>query len=686
MKISKQAVAAIAAATAAAAALAAGLAGPGVLPSLSSSAGSGDRAAPAAAATAQAAGADAAAATAAAAAKKKPLRLERVVGGELAEPLAMGALVYVPVGRTLTVWDYASPRTPRRAGAAPMAPGVIQSVARRGTYLYASWQTASCKRGGVTVYSLANPRQPRKVGQVAQYAGKVSRTCAGGLAVAKNRLYLFDRENDLYVGNLSDPKRPRLLPAGIGPGVATKVAASGNLLWAGGRSFLGGYLLRTIDISVPDVPREAAFYSSPGTDIFNVSFRAPYAYGVGHQMSVVDMGDPARISVVGQTEMPYGAATGLAMGDHVYAGGFHGLDVWSVASPTQPLFMANHDLRTYRMQQVVALGKGYGLLLGGDDRLIALDARNPEKPSFASERLQAGGVSAMDVAYVDGYAVLLQYDYGITVADPRTLAPLARLEPDRPDDPEARAYTGMAVDGHTAYLAVWGYGLIVVDLSHPLKPREIARMPYPFASSVEVKGDRLYIGKNTNGPTLGVVDIADPANPVLVSNWSVPDAPWAMAAKGQVLFAAEAGTYNLAGGVRVLDMRDPANVVQLARWEGDCESATDVALDDSRKRLYVACRSGLRILDVRDPAAPKVIGGSWSNPESGTFAAVAVRGDRAWYGSGTGIEEYDVSSPRLPRLLRRTGIAGYEPIHLRSAPDGGLLATTYSAGVHMLGN
>lgn len=670
MKIPKQAAAALAAATIAAAALAAGLAGPGAAVLSDGAASNG---APPAAGTAAPAPASAA--------KPRPLRLERVVGGDLAEPLVSGSLVYVPTGRTLTVWNYAQPQSPRRAGSADLAPGVIQGLARRGTFLYASWHTGSCRRGGVTVYSLANPRSPRKVGEVAQYAGDVTHTCASGLAVAKNRLYLFDRENDLYVGDLSDPKRPRLRPSGLGPGVGTKVAHGGNLLWAGGRSFLGGYLLRSIDISVPDRPREAAYYSSPGTDIFNVSFRAPYAYGVGHAMSVVDMAQPGQISVVGQTQMPYGAATGLALGDYVYAGGFHGIDVWSVASPSQPMFVANHDLRSYRMLQAVPLHGGFGLLLGGDDRLIALDAREPLKPGFASEALQAGGVSAMDVAYVDGYAVLLQYDYGITVADPRTLEPLARLEPDRPDDPETRAYTGMAVDGHTAYLAVWGYGLIVVDLSNPLKPREIARLPYPFASSVEVVGKTLYVGKNTNGPTLGVVDISDPAHPALVSDWLVPDAPWAMAARGRLLFSAEAGSPAEAGGVRVLDMGDPANVVQLARWSGDCESATDVQLDASGERLYVACRSGLRILDVRDPSAPVVIGGS--EAEFSTFNSVAVRGERAWYASAAGVEEYDVSDPAMPRLLQRTPMADFDTTHLRHTPDGGLVAITQSAGVHL---
>ena len=618
----------------------------------------------------------------AAARPRRPLTLSTVVGGDLHQPLVSGSLVYLPSGRGVSVWDYSRPTAPRLVGNASIAPGVVQGLARHGKYLYASWRESSCRRGGVTVYSLANPTRPRQVGQVAGYAGDVERTCAAGIAVAKNRLYLFDTENDLYVGNLADPRRPALRAAGIGYGAGTRVAASGNLLWASGRSFLGGVLLRSIDISNPDAPSETAFYSSPGTDIVNIGFDAPYAYGFGHTLSVLDVSDPAQISLVGQTEMPYGAMAGVKLGDHVYTGGFHGLDVWSVAAPSQPLFMANHDLRTFSVREAVKLGADHGLMLGSDDRLLAIDARNPEKPAFASEAVQAGGVNAMDVGYVDGYAVLLQYDYGLTVADPRTLAPRARFEPPLDDDPEARAYTSMTIDGHTAYLAVWGYGLIVVDLSAPLKPREIARLFYPFASSVEVVGNRLYLGKNTNGPTLGVVDITDPSNPSLLSNWSMPDAPWAMAARGNVLFTAETGNSEIGGGVRVLDMADPGNVLQLARWEGDCESATDISLDAARQRLYVACRTGLRILDVADPGAPALVA-SVDNKESSTFSSVASRGDRVWFASSAGIDEFDVSVPASPRLLKRTDVAGYEPIHLRPTPDGGLVATTYSAGVHV---
>jgi hypothetical protein len=683
MRISKQAIAAFSAVAAVAAALAAA-----AMQDVGDAARGGQATATAAApgvATATATFASSESAAGTAGRPQRPLTLAAVAGGDLGVPLVAGDLVYIPVGRSLTVWDYSRPEAPRQVATSDPAPGVIQSVARHGNYVYASWREGSCRRGGVVVYAANTPRRLRKAGMVADYAGDATRTCAAGIAIAHDRLYLFDTENDLYVASLANPRRPALRATGLGPGAGTRVAAAGNLLWAAGRSFLGGMLFRSVDISVPDAPREAAFYSSFGTAIVNAGFQAPYVYGFGHDLSVLDMSDPSQISVVGSTEMPYGAWTGVRLGDHVFSGGFHGLDVWSVAVPSAPTFVANHDVRTFAAREALDLGGGYGLMLGSDDRLLALDARNPAKPGLASERVQAGGINAMDVAHVDGYAVLLQYDYGLTVADPQTLAPLARLEPALPDDPEARGYSAMAVQDHIAYLAAWGYGLIVVDLSEPLEPREIARLAYPFASSVEVVGNRLYLGKNTNGPTLGVIDVTEPARPQLLSNWSVPDAAWDMAAEGSVLFAAERGTHELGGGVRVLDMSDAGNVVQLARWEGDCESATGASLDATRDRLYVACRSGLRILDVSDPATPRLIGGDDDTGElPSTFTAVAAHGDRAWYASGEGIAEYDVSVPGLPRLLRRTPLAGYEPIQLRTAPDGSLLATTWSAGVHLL--
>lgn len=623
----------------------------------------------------------------AAAAEGEPLSLDVVAGGDLGQPLVVGPRVYVPVGRTLALWDYSHPGAPRRIATSDPAPGVIQALARHGKYIYASWREGSCRRGGVAVYMSTLREGLRLVGGVADYAGEgASHTCAAGVAVAKGRLYLFDTDHGLFVASLADPGKPVLEATAVGPGPATRVNAAGNLLWASGRNFFGEAQFRSIDISVPDAPQEAAFWGSTGTAIMNVNHQAPYVYGFGHALSVIDMSDPSQIRLVGSAEMPYGAWTGFRLGDHVYSGGGLGLDVWSVASPSQPMFVANHPLRTFAARDAVALNAGYGLMLGTDDRMVAVDGRDPEAPAIASQRLQTGGVQAMDVAQVGGYAVLLQYDYGLTVADPVTLAPLVRFEPELPDVLQARAYSGMAVAGHLAYLAAWGYGLIVVDLSDPLAPREIARMPYPFPGSVEVEGNRLYLGRNTDEKSLAVVDIADPTKPALLSVLPLLDVPWDMAAKGTVVFAAEPGSENVPiGGVRVLDATDPNAIVDLGRWEGDCQSATGLSLDAGRDRLYVSCRAGLRILDVSNPASPQLIGGADDGGAvPSTFTAVAARGDRAWYASAEGIVEFDVSVPGTPQLLKRTPLAGYEPIALRTMPDGGLIATTWSAGVHVM--
>ncbi len=55
----------------------------------------------------------------------------------------------------------------------------------------------------------------------------------------------------------------------------------------------------------------------------------------------------------------------------------------------------------------------------------------------------------------------------------------------------------MAVDGRRAYLAAWGYGLIVVDLSNPTSPRELGRLPAEFSSAIAGKGRHVYLGTAT---------------------------------------------------------------------------------------------------------------------------------------------------------------------------------------------
>ncbi|MEJ0047823.1 MAG: hypothetical protein WDN04_18165 [Rhodospirillales bacterium] len=117
----------------------------------------------------------------------------------------------------------------------------------------------------------------------------------------------------------------------------------------------------------------------------------------------------------------------------------------------------------------------------------------------------AGGVAAKDVALVGGQALILQEGYGFSVADGGTLAPLGRFDANLPRDPQARDFEEMAIEGTSAYLATWGYGLMIVDISSPLKATELGRLPFPYASAIDEAGGYAYIGKQTNGGEFIVV-------------------------------------------------------------------------------------------------------------------------------------------------------------------------------------
>src|SRR3546814_15383071 len=77
-----------------------------------------------------------------------------------------------------------------------------------------------------------------------------------------------------------------------------------------------------------------------------------------------------------------------------------------------------------------------------------------------------------------GNLVLLQQNYGLTVNDAQTLAPIARFEADLPKSLEQRSFEAVAMSGDTAWLAAWGYGLIGVDLTDPAAPVETGNVPF----------------------------------------------------------------------------------------------------------------------------------------------------------------------------------------------------------------
>jgi hypothetical protein len=613
----------------------------------------------------------------------EPLELTRVLGGALQDPVIADPYVYVPSGRIVSVWDYSDPAAPTLV-AAPATPvnGQIRGLTRWGDYLYASW-SAGNDDAGVAVYSLADPAHPLLLNQFNDYVSS-SLKILWTLAAANGYLYLFDRENGIYYGDLApDPLHPTFTRLVRTPTMYDRSYVDGNWLYVSGTTSQANpnHVCGIYDVSVPGTPTATGTSCGSGDplEFFRSRIQPPYAAAFGLKLSLFDVGDPYNTVTLGSVDTEP-ATDGFLSGDYAYSLGFAGIDIFDISDRNAPVAAGHSTIATLGTDSVTALEQG-ALLLTNTDRFTRLDVSVPTAPVLVSEATPPGGAIATDIALVDGKAVLLQENYGLGIADPVTLTPLARFDADLPEVLNQRDFEQFAVDGDRAYLTAWGYGLIVVDLSDPLHPAELGRLSYDYPSAAAASGDFVYIGTITNGGIVQVVDVSDPTQPTergAITAASINR----LQVHGDHVYAAD----ELAG-LHIIDVSNPDAPEEIALYDGGCMgvvgAAYDVALNADGTRAYVACETGLHIVDISDPPSPQTLG-----VYPATFAnrsTVDARGDRAWFGDAFGVHEIDVADPAVPVEVSTTNLAYFAPFRLRALEDGRVFAFMTQAGVHVLG-
>jgi len=118
--------------------------------------------------------------------------------------------------------------------------------------------------------------------------------------------------------------------------------------------------------------------------------------------------------------------------------------------------------------------------------------------------------------------------------------------------------TAVALQGDYAYVGV-GLRLVVPDVTNPVTPTEVgSTAPFPsFVEDVAVSGTRAYVAVGPAG--LRVVDVSDPADPVELGAWDSPGYAEGVAVSGSYAYVAD-GPY----GLRVVDLSDPAHPTPVA--------------------------------------------------------------------------------------------------------------------------
>jgi hypothetical protein len=598
------------------------------------------------------------------------------LGGVLADPGQVAPYVYVSTGTTVNAYDYSAPKQPVLTGTTGLTPlrGWITGLTRKGNFLYAGW-TSYEGAGGIAVYLIKDRAHPKLIGQLEDYTDATSRAVQG-LVAAHDHLYLFDGNNGIFVGDLTNPRHPvfTLTPIQYYNFLFQDPTVQAGRIYMTGRDFIDDSTLQIYGTKSPTAPTLLGSVSLDGFANFRVKIAPPYAIGFGYSVTVTDISNPKQIVARGSIDSPM-ASNGFVNGTYAYGVGGKGVDIWSFANPDAPVAVGHSNIDGFDTLQAVTFGTG-GLLLTGIDSILDVDTSNAAKPKLLSNAAIPGGVAAKDLAIVGDKALILQEAYGFSVNDATTLATLGRVDLGLPQQNDRRDFEAMTVDGTLAYTVAWGTGLIIEDISNPLQPSKVGQLAYFGASAIDEAGGFAYVGKKTNGGEFMVVDATNPAKPVRRSRIAM-SAVSRIKVNGTIAFVADEDSDGSGGGgLRIIDVSKPAAAVQVGFYNANgCTSAHDLVLDAANSLVYVACTNGTHIVDVSNVTDPVKRG--LYHVSSLVLAQI---GSHVFVGTNSGFDEVDVTDPAKPVRVKRYKLA-FPPLALRASADGRLFALDSEAGL-----
>lgn len=389
---------------------------------------------------------------------------------------------------------------------------------------------------------------------------------------------------------------------------------------------------------------------------------------------------------------------------------YNGLHIVDISDPTHPqhrsYFSGLVDSSALTASQSMAAEPGYAYICKGADSVWMISLADPGAPFIA------GSYGTMPEPVVYGVQnrhlfILSMTELEIVdVSDPIAPAQLSVMTlPEMVSD--------VSVDGNLLCYVSNMQDVSVVDISNPASPQP--RGTFVAGNGVywiTVQGARAFAHSFDQ---VFVLDLADPAAPVLIGGGATGLAASAAAVSGNSLLfgAAERGLISV-------DITNPAEP-QLADSCGDVADLRGIAKQDSY--LYAACYwKGVRVISLVDPAAPQevarigdmehaydvaVAGGylyavtedqnssvaelrvySLANPAApqevsrltlnGGATCLTVSGNYVYLGSMQNVRVVDVSDPLQP-LLRGTFQQGTRMMLIwdLAEHDGALYAVTY---------
>jgi hypothetical protein len=381
----------------------------------------------------------------------------------------------------------------------------------------------------------------------------------------------------------------------------------------------------------------------------------------------IDVSKPGSPSLIRREEDPDFPVRLIVDRNRLYVADYNrGMQVFDVSRPATPRLSGRYRAETSAFDIAV---EGDTACLATASALEIIDVSDPAAPVrkglFDLPSIGRSVSLSNKVARVRLDSALLTID----LSDPQ--APVQRSKSDgidqrKPDapmtdfkyEPPLADANDVFIADKLAYVADGATGLRIIDISDPADPIlcGICRVP-GSAQGIIVFGSRAYVATRFGG--LHVVDVSKPTNPILLSNntaWpkgssGVSGSGNRIAAAGNLVFVASSGdlsTYDISGPSAPI-LRGPTGSLPGldARGIAAAGSLAYVAiLEDLGSERF---RSGLRIIDFTSPTAAIQLG---SFDVRGIVQAIAVSGNIACLlDEVQGMSVIDVSRPEAPVFL-----------------------------------
>lgn len=466
--------------------------------------------------------------------------------------------------------------------------------------------------------------------------------------ISGNYAYCTAGSFGIFILDISEPHAPVLMGICDTPGIARHAEVSGNYAYVAD----GHAGVRIIDVSDPADPNIIGGFDTPG-DAWCVSVFGSHAFiadgsaGVHRAVisnpygaHIVDSYDPGWVgSVAAYDDETVFATTGATLcsisfhldntsvhtyntsgnlndielcGDTAYVVGYHYLDIFNVSNSSNVTLIGSHQ----------------------DDSFLY-----PQKITVSN-----------NIAYVSQGIYMSHGLTAIDVSDPQHTSTIGQYF----------CYTGdNSVSGNYAYLAAGG-SLQVIDISDPSPSDAAHTVVQMYANNYKQFANWGYF--KASGPTIGILDVNDPLNPVFINSFTLTNLQGHLldyTVDNDLLYVLvnymfDSDPYEMwARKIYVYDMDDPFDVQLYGVSEDIVENDAwtnigGIVVVDSL--IYVASDDYLTILEETSYESEyQIISETWL---VGDLSDIHIMGNKAYIaGRGSGLNVLDISDPQNPALL-----------------------------------